>query len=169
MQPATRAYTGRFLTIDQRSEVLPNGRSVSVECVNHPGAVLIVPFVSPNRVVLLRQYRPVIKSWLYEFPAGTIEQGEKPLACARREIIEETGYRAGILRKLGRIYPVPGYSTEIITMFAAERLTAVGMACEDDEVIEPQIFNKKDIRTLFAQGRLIDAKTICALALCGWL
>ena len=54
-------------------------------------------------------------------------------------------------------------------MFAAERLTAVGMACEDDEIIEPQIFNKKDIRTLFAQGRLIDAKTICALALCGWL
>ena len=91
MKPATRAYTGRFLTIDQRTEVLPNGRRVSVECVNHPGAVLIVPFLSPGRVVLLRQYRPVIKSWLYEFPAGTIEHGEKPLACARREIIEETG------------------------------------------------------------------------------
>jgi len=64
---------------------------------------------------------------------------------------------------------VPGYSTEIITMFTAERLTEVGMACEDDEVIEPQIFNKKDIQALLEKGRLIDAKTICALALCGWL
>lgn len=169
MKPETRVYTGTFLNVDERRQSLPGGRHVTVEYINHPGAVLIAPFLSPDRVVLLRQYRPVIKSWLYEFPAGTIEPDEKPLACARREIIEETGYRAGILRKLGRIYPVPGYSTEIVTMFAAERLTAVGMACEDDEVIEPQIFSKKDIRALFAQGTLIDAKTICALALCGWL
>jgi ADP-ribose pyrophosphatase len=169
MKPTTRAYTGKFLNVDQRHEVLPGGRRVTVECVNHPGAVLIVPFLSPGKVVLLRQYRAVIKSWLYEFPAGTIEPGEKPIVCARREIIEETGYRAGIMRKLGRIYPVPGYSTEIITMFTAERLTEVGMACEEDEVIEPQVFSKKDIRKLLARGRLIDAKTICALGLCGWL
>jgi ADP-ribose pyrophosphatase len=169
MKPTTRAYTGKFLNVDQRREVLPGGRRVTIECVNHPGAVLIVPFLSPGKVVLLRQYRAVIKSWLYEFPAGTIEPGEKPIVCARREIIEETGYRAGIMKKLGRIYPVPGYSTEIITMFTAERLTEVGMACEEDEVIEPQIFSKKDIRALLARERLIDAKTICALGLCGWL
>jgi len=165
----TTAYAGTFLTVVHRHALLPNGRSVQVECVNHPGAVLIVPFASPQRVILLRQYRPVIEDWLYELPAGTIEQGEKPLACARREIIEETGFRAGIMRRIGRIFPVPGYSTEIITMFAAERLTRVGMACEDDEVIEPLIFNKKAVRELFQHGRLIDAKTICGLALCGWL
>jgi ADP-ribose pyrophosphatase len=166
---ATQTYTGRFLTVEQRSAVVPGGRSVQVECVRHPGAVLIVPFLSPQRIILLRQYRPVIGDWLYELPAGTLEEGEKPLACARREIIEETGYRAGLMRRLGRIYPVPGYSTEIITMFAAERLTPVGMACEDDEIIEPLIFKKKDVRELLLRGRLIDAKTICALALCGWL
>jgi len=164
-----RAYTGNFLNIDKRHEVLPGGRSVTIECVNHPGAVLIVPFLSPGKVVLLRQYRAVIKSWLYEFPAGTIEPGEKPLACARREIIEETGYRAGIIKKLGSIYPVPGYSTEILTMYTAERLTEVGMACEDDEVIEPQIFSKREIRALITKGHLLDAKTLCALGLCGWL
>ena len=169
MKPAKRQYSGIFLNIDHRHEILPGGHRVMVECVDHPGAVLIVPFISPGRVILLRQYRAVVKSWLYELPAGTIENGEKPLACARREIIEETGYRAGTMRKLGRIYPVPGYSTEMITIFAAERLTEVGMACEDDEVIEPQIFNKKEVRTLLEKGRLVDAKTISVLALCGWL
>lgn len=162
-------YAGTFLNIEQRRTVLPGGRSCQVEYVNHPGAVLIVPFASPRRVILLRQYRPVINDWLYELPAGTIEKGEKPLACARREIVEETGFRAGIMRRLGRIYPVPGYSTETITLFAAERLRPVGMACEDDEVIEPLIFTKRSVRDLLRRGRLIDAKTICALALCGWL
>jgi ADP-ribose pyrophosphatase len=166
---SSTAYAGRFVTVEKRRAVLPGGRSVRIECVKHPGAVLIVPFLSPQRIVLLRQYRPVIEDWLYELPAGTIEQGEKPLSCARREIIEETGFRAGSLRRIGRIYPVPGYSTEIITMFAAEHLSAVGMACEDDEIIEPLVFNKRAVRDLLQRGRLIDAKTICALALCGWL
>lgn len=169
METAARKYSGHFLHIDQRSEVLPGGCRVTVEYVNHPGAVLIVPFLDTHRVIMLRQYRPAIKSWLYELPAGTIEPGEKPLACARREIIEETGYRAGIVKKLGRMYPVPGYSTELITMYTAQKLTAVGMECEEEEVIEPQVFSKKDIRALLAKGRLIDGKTICALALCGWL
>jgi ADP-ribose pyrophosphatase len=169
MQKTKRQYSGIFLNIDHRHEVLPGGQRVKVECVDHPGAVLIVPFIRPGRVILLRQYRPAIKSWLYELPAGTIEDGENPIACARREIIEETGYRAGTMRKLGRIYPVPGYSTEMITIFAAERLKEVGMACEDDEVIEPHVFRKKEVRTLFEKGRLNDAKTISALALCGWL
>jgi len=166
---ATRAYAGKFLTVEQRRARLPGGRSITVECVAHPGAVLIVPFLGPRRIILLRQYRPVIGSWLYELPAGTIEPGEKPLSCARREIIEETGYRAGRIRTIGRIYPVPGYSTEIISMYAAERLTPVGMACEDDEVIEPLVCTKKEVRELLARGRLVDAKTICALAVCGWL
>jgi len=165
----TTAYAGRFLTVEKRRAVLPGGRSVQVECVRHPGAVLIVPFLSPQRIILLRQYRPVIEDWLYELPAGTIEPGEKPVSCARREIIEETGFRASSLRRLGRIYPVPGYSTEIITMFVAERLTPVGMACEDDEVIEPLVFTRRAVRDLLQRGCLIDAKTICALALCGWL
>lgn len=166
---AVRTYTGTFLNVEQRRAVLPGGRSVNVEYVAHPGAVLIVPLLSPRRVILLRQYRPVIDAWLYELPAGTIEPGEKPLACARREIVEETGYRAGKLKKIGKILPVPGYSTETIVMYAAERLSRAGMACEADEVIEPCVFGKQDVRQLLARGRLIDAKTICALARCGWL
>ncbi len=162
-------YAGAFLNVEKRRAVLPGNRSVQVEYVNHPGAVLIVPFLGPRRIILLRQFRPVINDWLYELPAGTIEKGEKPLSCARREIVEETGFRAGSMRRIGRIYPVPGYSTEIITMFAARRLTPVGMDCEDDEIIEPLAFTRRAVRDLARRGRLVDAKTICALALCGWL
>ena len=169
MQKETTAYQGTFLNVDVRRALLPDGRRTAVEYVNHPGAVLIVPFLNRQRVIMLRQYRPVVETWLFEFPAGTIENGEKPLACARRELIEETGHRSGSMRKLGQIYPVPGYSTEIITIFAAERLRPVGMACEDDEIIEPHILSKNEVRELFARGRMVDAKTICALALCGWL
>jgi len=93
-----------------------------------------VQFIRPVKVVLLRQYRAVIKSWLYEFPAGTIEPEEKTLACAQREIIEGNSYRRDIIQKLGCIYPVLEYFTELIPMFTAERLTAVGMACEEHEV-----------------------------------
>lgn len=159
----------KFLNIHQRSTRLPNGNTIRLELVQHPGAVLIVPFLSPGKVILLRQFRPVIDAYIFELPAGTLEQGERPLACARREIIEETGYAARRFTKLGVIYPVPGYSTEKITLFKAEDLQKRTMACEPDEVIEPAVVTRKDVRGLFAAGKLIDAKTICAFAHCGWL
>ena len=131
--------------------------------------MLIVPFFTPTKVILLRQFRPVINAYIFELPAGTLEKGEQPLACARREIIEETGYAARKFTRLGIIYPVPGYSTEKITMFKADELTERGMACEADEVIETVMVTKKMVRDLFKTGKIIDAKTICAFAHCGWL
>ncbi len=158
-----------FLNIKKRATKLPNGHTVRLELVEHPGAVLIVPFLTRDTVILLRQFRPVINAYIFELPAGTLEKGEQPLACARREIIEETGYRAKKLTRLGSIYPVPGYSTEKITLYKAENLTERGMACEADEVIETLVVTKKMVRELFAAGKIIDAKTICAFAHCGWL
>ncbi len=158
-----------FLNIKKRATKLPNGHTVRLELVEHPGAVLIVPFLTRDTVILLRQFRPVINAYIFELPAGTLEKGEQPLACARREIIEETGYSAKKLTRLGSIYPVPGYSTEKITLYKAENLTERGMACEADEVIETLVVTKKMVRELFAAGKIIDAKTICAFAHCGWL
>jgi len=158
-----------FLNIKKRSAQLPNGHTARLELVEHPGAVLIVPFLTRDTVILLRQFRPVINAYIFELPAGTLEKGEQPLACARREIIEETGYSAKKLTRLGIIYPVPGYSTEKITMYKAENLTERGMACEADEVIETLVVTKKKVRGFFAAGKIIDAKTICAFAHCGWL
>ena len=159
----------KFLTIKQRSAKLPNGNTIALELVEHPGAVLIVPFLTAGKVILLRQFRPVINAYIFELPAGTIEKGERPLACARREIIEETGYAGRTFTRLGFIYPVPGYSTEKITMFKAEDLAERGMACQADEVIETVMVTKQMVRELFKSGKILDAKTICAFAHCGWL
>lgn len=78
----------QFLNIKKRTAKLPNGNTARLELVEHPGAVLIVPFLSRDKVILLRQFRPVINAYIFELPAGTLEKGEQPLACARREIIE---------------------------------------------------------------------------------
>lgn len=159
----------RFLNVAVEEVHLPNGRVRPFEMVKHPGAVVIVPFLSNDTVILLRQFRPVIRKFLYEFPAGTLETGERPLACARRELQEETGYAAKRITKLGYIYPVPGYSTEKLILYKAEGLTPVNVSCEDDEVIKVKTFTREQILKLFHSGKLVDAKTICCLALCGWL
>lgn len=148
---------------------LPNGYVATYEMIKHPGAALIVPFLAKDKVIMLRQLRPVINSYIYELPAGTLDKNELPAVCARREIIEETGYSAGKIMLLGKIYPVPGYSTEKIFIYKAERLKKTERIAEPDEVIESLVFTKTEIKRLFKRGRIIDAKTICAFTMCGWL
>lgn len=148
---------------------LPNGRTARLEMVQHPGAVLIVPFLSATKIILLRQYRPTFKEYLYELPAGTLEKGEQPLPCAKRELMEETGFAAKRIRRLGHIYLVPGYSDEVIHIFAATDLYRQAAIPDEDEIIEAQVFTRRHVQTLFRCRRIIDAKTICALAFCGWI
>jgi ADP-ribose pyrophosphatase len=136
--------------------------------VKHPGASLVVPFLDRDTVIMLRQLRPVIGRYIYEFPAGTLDPGESPLSCAKREIVEETGYFARSLRRLGVIYPVPGYSTEEIYIYGAHGLCPVAREPEEDEVIEHRPMKRPEVRRLFRRGRIVDAKTIAALAYCGW-
>jgi ADP-ribose pyrophosphatase len=163
------AFKGKLLKVYVRKERLPNGYLATYEMIKHPGASLIVPFLDKNTVILLRQLRPVIDSYIYEFPAGTLDKSESPLACARREIIEETGYSAKRFTLLGSIYPVPGYSTEKIFIYKAEGLKLATRIPEEDEVIEHKPFTRSQVKRLFKQGKIIDAKTICGLALCGLL
>ena len=152
-----------------KRERLPNGYLGTFEMIKHPGASLIVPFLTDNKIIMLRQLRPVIGSYIYELPAGTLGKNEKPFACARREIIEETGYSAKRFTLLGKIYPVPGYSTEQIYIYRAEGLARVEHEAEEDEIIETHLFTKAGIRRLFKRGGINDAKTIAALVFCGWL
>jgi ADP-ribose pyrophosphatase len=169
MKKDAPVFSGRLLKLFVKKVKLPHGYVATYEVIEHPGAALIVPFLSPNKIIMLRQLRPVINSYIYELPAGTLGRNEQPLACARREIVEETGYAAGRFKFLGSIYPVPGYSTEKIFIYKAEGLKKRGRLTEADEVIEPSVFTKAAIKRLFKSGRIVDAKTIAALAMCGWL
>ena len=148
---------------------LPNGRTVKISYINHPGAVIIVPFLSKDKIVFMKQYRPALKKYIYELPAGTLDPNESLVTCAKRELIEETGLRAKTIKKLGQIYPVPGYSTEIIHIFKAENLTQGEAEPEAYEVIENIVMSKSQVRKLFRDGKLQDGKSICALTHCGWL
>ncbi len=160
-------FNGKLLKLFVAKERLPNGYVATFEMIKHPGAALIVPFLTKDKIIILRQLRPVIKSYIYELPAGTLGTGESPLSCARREIIEETGYSAKKFTFLGSIYPVPGYSTEKIAIYKAEGLRKERRLAEMDEVIHPRTFTRLEIRRLFRRGRIVDAKTICGLAMCG--
>ena len=160
---------GKKFSYSIEKRLLPNGKITTIDVIWHPGAVLIVPFVNKNSVIFLRQYRAVLEKYLYEFPAGTLDPKEKLLTCAKRELAEETGFAARRWRKLGKIYPVPGYSTEVIHIYQAEDLFERQADKDVDEIIETCTFSKHEIREMFHLGQILDAKTICALALCGWI
>ncbi|MFA5039054.1 MAG: NUDIX hydrolase [Candidatus Omnitrophota bacterium] len=168
-QRQTTVYRGRIFDVTLQGRRLPDGRSITAEVIRHPGAALIVPFLTPDRVIFLRQFRPAINAWLYELPAGTPEKNESFLRCARRELQEESGYAAARFSLLGKIVPVPGYSTEVIHIYKAQKLTPSFRQKDAEEVIETHVLDRRRVRGLMARGRLIDAKTICALCFCGWL
>lgn len=168
-KPMKSVFKGKLLKVFVKKVRLPNGYLATFEIIRHPGAALIVPMLSKDKLIMLRQLRPVIGSYIYELPAGTIDEGESPLECARREIVEETGYSAKKMERLGSIYPVPGYSTEKIVIYKAEGLKSRHRHAEKDEVIRLKVLTRSAIRRLFKSGRIVDAKTIAALAFCGWL
>jgi ADP-ribose pyrophosphatase len=162
-------YDGKLLKVFVKKVRLPHGYVATYEMIRHPGASLIVPFLSDDQIIMLRQLRPVVGAYIYELPAGTLDKNESPLSCAKREIIEETGYTAGRFKLIGKIFPVPGYSTERIFIYRADGLKRVEHQKEEDEVIETHILPKAQVKRLFKSGNIVDAKTIAALAFCGWL
>ncbi|MCA9393869.1 MAG: NUDIX hydrolase [Candidatus Omnitrophica bacterium] len=158
----------RKFTLKTERRRLPNGVTRTIRMIDHPGAVLIVPFVNSRRVILLRQYRPALRAYLHEFPCGTLEAGERPLACARRELAEESGFGARSWKKLGEIFTAPGFTNEKIHLYAATDLFVRQADRDPDEIISVTDVSRDDIKDMLRRGRLRDAKTLCALALCGW-
>ncbi len=142
---------------------LRNGRKIALDIVRHPGASAVVPFVSPTQVLLIRQYRHAAGGMILEVPAGKLDPGDTPESCAARELEEEAGQRAGRLENLGWIFTTPGFTDEVIHLFAAYDLTEVPTRREADEVIELVPTPFAEALELVWRGELTDAKSALAL------
>ena len=136
------------------------GKVVTRELVDHPGAVVILPFVDKEHILLLRQFRYAAKGDLWEIPAGTLEKGEKAIHCAKREIEEETGFCARRWKLLTRFFPAPGISNEVMTLYKAEDLVPGNKNLDHDEWIEHETVSLAKARRMIRQGTIRDAKTI---------
>ena len=153
----------RIIRVVAKDLVLPNGRRTTFTIVEHPGAVAIVPVHANGDVVLLKQFRPSIDEELYEIPAGTMEKGEAPLATAKREIIEETGFKARQWSKVSEFYSAPGFCTELMHLYIARGLSPASADGDADEILKPVRMSLDDSLKLIRTGKIRDAKTIAGL------
>jgi len=156
-------YSGKLLKLHVDTVKLPNGRETIREIVEHPGAVAIIPLLDNKKLLVVRQYRTAAHKHLLEIPAGTLEPGEAPLSCAKRELFEETGYVARQVRKLFSCYLAPGYSTEKIHFFLASQLVPTKPRQAEDESITVRAMDLHEALKAIKRGRIQDAKTISAL------
>ena len=158
-------HRGRGFSLNRENVTLPNGETVDLDVIRHPGAAAIVPLVEGDTVLLLRQFRYAAGGDLWEIPAGTLTPGESPLDGARRELAEETGYFACAWRILGEVVPAPGYSDERIHLFLAAGLKPSEQNLDRDEVIEVHRFPFRKTLDMVERGIIRDGKTICGLFL----
>ncbi|TPV95222.1 MAG: NUDIX domain-containing protein [Myxococcales bacterium FL481] len=142
---------------------LPNGARTSLAVLAHPGAAAVVPFLDAHHVVLLRQFRHAAGGMLWEVPAGKLDGDEDPQRCAIRELEEETGYCAARIEALGPIHTTPGFTDELIHLFAAFDLKPGQVAREADEHIITEVVPLSAALEWIDRGRITDAKSICAL------
>lgn len=158
-------YTGRKVTVAVDTFTSPDGKVIRRDCIQHPGAVVILPVLDAERVVLLKNNRWVVGETLWEVPAGTREPNEPVEECAKRELAEETGYTADRWRSLGYLYASPGVMDEKLHLFVAEGLTAGQARPEADEELEPVTVRLAEAVRMCLSGDIKDAKTITLLLL----
>ena len=163
----TRGYTGRVISIDLDTVRFPDGSTGELEMVRHPGASAVVPLLGDldddPEVLLIRQYRYAAEGYLYEIPAGRLDPGEAPLACAHRELAEETGYTATRVEHLFTMFTTPGFTDEKIHLFVATGLVAGEAKREADEFMELAPTKLSRALSMIEQGEIQDAKTALAL------
>jgi len=153
-------FKGRLLDVRRDKVRLPNGAEVTREYVVHPGAAMVVPLLADGQVLLVRQYRYPLHRAFIEFPAGKIDPGESPRQTAERELIEETGYRAGNFTELTTIHNAIGYSDERIVLYLAEDLTVGEQELDEHEFVELFTAPLSQLMAWIAAGEVTDVKTI---------
>ena len=151
---------GHFLHAMRDTVRLPDGKEASREYVIHPGAVMVVAELPDGRLVLERQFRYPVQSVMVEFPAGKLDPGEDSLACAQRELLEETGYTARQWARAGVLHPVISYSTEFIDIWFARELTAGERQLDAGEFLDVFSASADELLQWCRDGRITDAKTL---------
>ena len=161
-------HRGRVFDFTKENVTLTNGVTVDMEVIRHPGAAAIVPLTAAGEVIMLKQYRHAVGGELWEIPAGTMDPEDgAPLDCARRELIEETGFSAAAWDTLGELTPVPGYSDERIHIFLARDLSPAAQNLDMDEILAVHTLPLEEVRRMVFDGRITDAKTIVGIFMAG--
>jgi ADP-ribose pyrophosphatase len=156
-------YTGKVVTLNIDTVTLPNGATIDLETIRHPGAAAVVPVKDDGTVVLIRQFRHAAGGFIYEIPAGKLQPGEDPLHCASRELEEEVGYRAASFELLTSIFTAPGFADEVIHVYKATGLTKGRQQLDPDEVLDIIEMPLAEAVNKIEDGTIRDAKTIVGL------
>jgi ADP-ribose pyrophosphatase len=167
---STEAFKGRIFTVTVDRVTIPNGRTVTLEMVRHPGSVVLIPMQDDGRVVLIRQYRYALDRWIWELPAGSLDRGEDPGAAAARECEEEIGLVPGRVEFAGAWYPTPGFCTEVMNYYRLgdlreRRAGETPAHKDDDEDIRVHVFTLDEARAMVRRGDIVDLKTAWGLTL----
>ena len=157
-------FRGRIVRLSVDRVRLPNGNVCEMEFIRHPGAAAVVPIDASGNAILVRQYRYATGDWLFEVPAGKLDDGEAPESCALREVREETGFVAGRLVPMGWIWTTPGFTDEKIWLFLATDLSQASQALQDDEVLSVERVPLDEAVDRALNGEITDAKSVCALS-----
>ncbi|MCX8072684.1 MAG: NUDIX hydrolase [Candidatus Binatia bacterium] len=162
--PKTCVFRGKVVHLFLEEAHLPNGNTVTLEVIHHPGAAAVVPLHRNGDVTLIRQYRHAAGGFIWEVPAGKLD-GEDPAVCALRELEEEAGLRAAKLTLLGWIFTTPGFTDEKIFLYLAEDLAPAEQRLEHDEVITCTRVPLREAVAMIVRGEIVDAKSAVALFL----
>lgn len=163
MDPGTIVFESPKFRVQRRHVRLPDGRTHAFDIIRHPGAAVILPILDDGSIVLIGNYRVAVDCELLELPAGTFDPGESALECARRELTEETGYRAGCLAPLVSFYSSPGILDEKMEVFVARDLTPGPAELDAGEQIRLVPLTLADALAAIRDGRVPDGKTILSL------
>lgn len=156
-------YKGTVVTLNVETVRLPNGHTIDLEVIRHPGASAVVPMKKDGTVVLIRQFRHAANGFIYEIPAGKLHPKEDPLDCAARELEEEIGYKADRFELLSSIFTAPGFADEVIHIYLATGLTIGTQNLDEDEVLEVVEMPLRDAIRKIRDGTIRDGKTIVGL------
>ena len=156
-------FQGKIISVETAEVTLPNGTSMQIESVHHPGGAAVVAVDENNQICLLKQYRPVFDAWLWELPAGKIDDHEPPLETARRELTEEAGIVARDWQSLGYMLSSPGVYSEKVYLYAARELQQVDSAVEEHEIFEIHWLDVETVISMIANNEITDAKSVIAI------